>query len=470
MATPNHSAGPTARLAAFVASRNQTKLPDDLSLRAAIALLDAFGLALAARGDTTFEAFVDLAKELAHPNEGCTIWGRSQYVSLLDGVTANGIAVHARFQDDCDMTSWAHPGSLIVPPAVSLGELMNADIATVFQAIVCGYAVVSWLGGEEIVSRKVVGRGFRASPVFGSIGAAAAASVILELDEQQSLNALAIAADTMGGVLEPVGAGADDWRVQNGTAAHRGVLAALLAQRGVVGAPMALEGKSGLLHAFAGLEVVPSVWERDPDSRSILNVWAKPYPTLGDNVAVVAAALALRDGGLDVDAIESVEVHQNAHFASYPGTSYRGPYIRPAQATASTAFAVAATLLYGSLKYEIYSTRLNDPQINDLIQRLKVVPEENFSYIDGMVEILLADGSKVRQAAAALPRSLFYRDRTSAVEAFTSLLLETGYGEELIHEVSAAVFAGIEDNRGVSIRSVLEKLKVGSNGNGFEPK
>jgi 2-methylcitrate dehydratase PrpD len=421
-------------------------------------MLDAFGLALAARGISTMEAFVDLAKELKDPKQGCTIWGRPGRVSILDGVTANSLSVHARFQDDCDMTSWAHPGSLIVPPAVSLGELADATVSKVIRAILCGYAAISWLGGKEVVGRAVVERGFRASPVFGSIGAAASASVILDLDENEARNALAIAADNTGGVLEPVGAGADDWRIHNATAGHRGVLSALLAQRGVVGAPRALEGPNGLLRAFAGLTEVPDVWQQDPDVGSILAVWAKPYPTLGDNVAVVAAALALREAGLDPSQIASVRVHQNAHFASYPGTSFRGPYVRSAQAVASTAYAVASTLLYGRLVYDRYSTHLDDAATMSLIERLAVVPEKTYSYIDGMVEVTLDDGTVRRQAAEDLDQTIFFRDKKSARAAFAALLHETGYETSLVESVSSSLFNAVDAADTTRIRAVIESL------------
>ena len=436
--------GPTERLARFVVRCGGDSLDDAMSVRSAIALLDGLGLGLAARGDSTLEAYVDIVPAIADTAKGATIWGRRATVSVLDAVAANALSVHARFQDDCDMASWAHPGSLIVPPAVSLGEFVGSDVETVLRAIACGYAVITWLGGEEIVGRGVVGRGFRASPVFGSIGAAASAAVILGLTQDQTQNALAISADLTGGVLEPVGAGADDWRLQNAMAAHRGVMSALVGQRGVIGAPRALEGPNGLLHAFAGLDEVPAAWQRDPDVTTMADVWAKPYPTLGDNMAVTAAALAIQQRGLDPAQIASVEVHQNAHFASYPGTSFRGPFVRPAQGMASTAFAVSATLLYGRMDYDIYRTRLDDAAINSIIDRLHVVPERSYSYVDGLVIVTLRDGSVVEQSAAALPRTLFYRDRVTAEEALTAILAETGYREGLAAELSEKVFAGLE--------------------------
>lgn len=454
----NDDTGPTARLADFVVRCAQEPLSDEMSNRSAIAVIDAFGLALAAKGNTTLEAFVDLTQSVADVERGATIWGRTDVVSALDAVTGNALAVHARFQDDCDMVSWAHPGLLIVPPSVSLAQSVGANVSTVLRAIVCGYATVTWLGGEEIVGRGVVSRGFRASPVFGSIGAAASASVVLGLTGDQTRNALAIAADLTGGVLEPVGAGADDWRLQNAYAAHRGVMAALMARRGVVGAPHALEGANGLLHSFAGLDEVPEPWRHDPDVTTMLDVWAKPYPTLGDNMAVTAATLALHEEGLRAEDVVDVEVHQNAHFASYPGTSFRGPFVRPAQGMASTAFAVAATILYGRLTYDLYRTNLDDPAVGSLIEKVRVVPEPSYGYVDGRVRVTLASGDVVETSAAQLPRTLFYRDRASATEALAALLEETGYPDDLAPAIGGAVFGALAAPEATPVSSLLDAL------------
>lgn len=453
--------GPTQRLGAFIAGQRRRPLEDGVAERARTALLDALALGLAARGDSALAAFISLTRELADPSDGCRIWGRKQTVSVLDGVTANALAVHARFQDDCDMISWSHPGSLIVPVAVGLGESLNADVSIVLQAIVCGYATLSWLGAREVVGRAIVNRGFRASPTLGTIAAAATASVLLSLDTTQARNAVAIAADVTGGLLEPVRTGAADWRIENATAAYRGTLAALLAARGVDGPATCLEGATGFLHAFAGMDEVPATWAVDPDERSILTVWAKPYPTLGDNMAVVATALSLREDGLASDRIRSVTVHQNAHFASYPGTAYRGPFTRPAQAMASTAFATAATLLYGPLRYKLYDTNLGDGAIAAMIERIRVVPESAYTYLDALVEVQSDDGSTVRRSASELPRTLFFRDRPTARTAFRALLAEGGYPEGFADQVPEMVFAP-SGGPPQMIRSVIDAVTEGA--------
>ncbi|WP_038378799.1 MmgE/PrpD family protein, partial [Bradyrhizobium elkanii] len=103
------------------------------------------------------------------------IWASGKHAALSEAVLANGIAVHAHFQDDTDHDSWTHPGSLIAPVAVALGEALDAPLRTVLTALTVGYSALKWLGAGEVVARGLIGRGVRTSPTFGTIGAAAAA-------------------------------------------------------------------------------------------------------------------------------------------------------------------------------------------------------------------------------------------------------------------------------------------------------
>lgn len=446
------SPGPTALLGGFVADCRNRDLEEPTGLRARAALLDAIALALAARDERTTGAYRMLSQPIRDVSAGCRIWGEASVVAVLDGITGNALATHARFQDDCDMTSWAHPGSLVTPVAVGLGEAVDAELSQVLCGIACGYATLQWLGADEVVGRAVVERGFRASPTLGPIAAAATAAVLLGLDQAQAANAIAIATDITGGGLEPVRSGASDWRVQNATAAYRGALAAMLAARGVDGPSTALEGPAGLLRSFAGLDEPPRRWHEPPDPDAIRTTWAKPYPTLGDNIAVVATVLAARQALPSGAEIRSVTVHQNAHFASYPGTSFRGPFTRPAQALASTAFATAATLAYGRLRYRLYESVTGDRSVTELIERIRVVPEPSYGYLDASVDIELADGGHVRCSADELPRSMFYRDEASAIDAFDDLMGEVGRNGA-VADLPGLVFS---DARGTKMRAVVD--------------
>src|ERR1700728_3090538 len=204
-----------SRLGTFVATTTAGELAPEVGVKAAICLLDSIGLALAAREEPTAVAARAMTTRIAPGPRTARIWADGQHAPLSEAVLANGIAVHAHFQDDTDHDSWTHPGSLISPVAISLGETLDAPLRVVLTALTVGYSTLKWLGAGEAVARGLIGRGVRTSPTFGTIGAAAAGAVLLGLDAMRATNAIAIASCTTGGTLEPVRCGSDEWRVQN---------------------------------------------------------------------------------------------------------------------------------------------------------------------------------------------------------------------------------------------------------------
>lgn len=415
-----------ARLGRYIAGARAEAFSAPVRQKAGTCLLDGLALGMAAGEEATTRALL-ASPFLPSASDGCLVWADGRRAPLCDAVWLNGYAVHARFQDDCDMTSWTHPGSLVLPAALAVAEAAGASLERALTGIVCGYSVLHWLGAAEKIGRGVVARAFRASPTLGPVAAAAAAAAVLELSAEQAANALAVAAATAGGVIETVRSGSSDWRFQNGSASWRGAVSALLAREGVDGAPEVFESEKGFVRAFAGLEELPVELSRQPDPESICTVWAKPYPTLGDNVAVASAASRLVERcAFDHTDITAIRVHQNAEFASYPGTAYRGPYTKPTQAIASTAFAVAAALARGSITFDLYSSALDNPEILSLIEKVTVCPEDRYGYLDGKVVVETVGGGEFSADTRQIPKEFFYRDRPAATTAFTATLREVG--------------------------------------------
>lgn len=431
----------TARLGHYIAALRDLRLPGEVREKAACCLIDALSLAVAAADEPTTRAFLGVISRREPGPGGCRVWADGTTASLADAVAANALATHARFQDDCDMASWSHPGSLVVPAVVTAGEWAGASADQVLRAIVAGYTVINWLGGAGVIGHAMVERGFRTSPTIGPVGAAAGASLVLGLSAGEAANAVAIVAGIAGGVVDTVRAGSADFRLQNAHAAWAGLNAALLARGGVLGSAGIFESPQGFLACYAGLPQPVSL-DGAPSPEAILDSWSKPYPTLGDNVAVVAAALTLHaKHEPDAAAITAIRVHQNAQFASYPGTAFRGPYLRPTQAIASTAYAVAATLAYGRLRYDRYLHQLDDRVVTSLIERLHVVPEPAYGFLDGMVEVELASGECLVGRASDLPRETFHRNRQSATEALDVLLAEKQLAAASAQELAEGIFA-----------------------------
>ncbi len=429
-------------------------LAADIREKALMCLIDALGLALSARTEPTTRAALALSSVLPEGSKGtAAAWVSGDRLSATEAAFANGVATHAHFQDDTDHESWTHPGSLVPPAIVALAEKHGASLDAVLRALVAGYSVINWLGREEVVARKLIARGFRTSPTFGTIAAAAGSAVILGLDAAKAASAVSIAASTTGGTLEPVRAGADEWRVQNGRAAQGGLIAACLANAGVVGAPQALDGPKGFLATVAGMDETPNVWSALPDPAIMRRLQAKPYATLGDNMAAATAAQKLHQDGIDASQIADIQVTLWEPFTVYPGTNFKGPYERMVQTQASTAFAVGAMLSRGDITYEMGNTLRQDPLILDLVAKTTVVPDAVNGALDSLISITMKDGSKRQAHSRDMPDQLVFQDRARSLCVFERRMVEIGavpgaataVGEKLFVELEAGASRPIAD-------------------------
>ncbi|MGP2493961.1 MmgE/PrpD family protein [Mesorhizobium sp. PUT5] len=440
----------------YLASFATIQLEQDIRQKALICLLDTLGLSISARTETTTRAALALAQRLE--TGGATAWASGARLSAGEAAFANGVAAHAHFQDDTDHDSWTHPGSLVPPAVVALGERQGASLDAVLAALVAGYSAINWLGREEVVARRLIQRGFRTSPTFGTIAAAAGSAALLGLDAAQAASAVSIAASTTGGTLEPVRAGSDEWRVQNGRAAQGGLIAACLAAEGVTGAPQALDGPKGFLATLAGLETTPDVWATPPDPAIMRTIMAKPYATLGDNMPAAMAAQKLHDEGVDPAAIEAIEVTLWEPYTLYPGTNYKGPYERQVQTQASTAFAVAAMLSQGDITYEMGNSLRRDPVILDLVGRTTVVPDAVGGALDSGVTLLMKDGSRREAHSSQMPREMLFQTPDRALQVFEGRLSRLGAPAGAARDLGERLFAGLGNTSGPAMGDVLRDI------------
>lgn len=444
----------------YLSAFDALPLERDLREKALMCLLDTLGLAVSARTEPTAQAALALSQKLGDAATGTAqAWISGQRLSATEAAFANGVAAHAHFQDDTDVPSWTHPGSLVPPAVVALAERQNASLDDVLRAIVAGYSSINWLGRDEIVSRRLIGRGFRTSPTFGTIAAAAGCAALLGLDAAQAASAVSIAASTTGGTLEPVRAGADEWRVQNGRAAQGGVIAALLAQAGVNGAPEALDGPKGFLSTLAGLDETPDVWATPPDPAIMREVICKPYATLGDNMPAAMAAQKLYQDGVDPALIEAIEVTLWEPFTNYPGTNFKGPYTRLVQTQASTAFAVGTMLTQGDITYDMGNTLRDDPAILNLVSRTTVIPDDPIGALDSRVVLRMKDGSLREAVTKDVPRDLIFLTRERTLKVFEARLSRLGAAPGAATAFGATLFDGLDQGASPSISAVLTELR-----------
>ena len=324
------------------------------------------------------------------PTGPATVLCDGARVSAEYAALANGSLMHARAQDDTHFPAKTHVGSAVVPAALALAEETGADGATLARAVVAGAEVAAAVG--ERLAANTTALGFRSSPVFGTLGAAAAGSVVLGLDADQTAAAIAIASSSSGGLNQTWIDGSAEYRLHLGMAASNGIIAARMAAGGLKGAPNWYEGAAGFARAFGGeVDGVGSDWELGNRWR-IMDVTYKSYPVCAITQSPVQIVLdMLANDDLSADQVTAIRCYLNPADRSYPGTVNSGPFGDVGATLMSAEFCVAMTLKNGEATLAGLQ-EFDDETIMRLVGVTEVLGDETLVNLAARVEIDSSDG------------------------------------------------------------------------------
>jgi 2-methylcitrate dehydratase PrpD len=370
--------------------------PEQVATKAKTCLLHALGCAYGGRELEWSKVTTSLAYE-AGDGPGL-VWLVGRRRPLLSAVYSNAAASQATLAEDVHAESATHPGAVVVPAALAVAEMVGAGGPELLEAIVVGYEAMAQVGRIALTS-DFQQRGFRPTGVVGPLGSAAAAARLLNLDRRGTGNALALAVNGSGGLVEWNLAGTMEAGFQTGAAARNGVEAALLAAQGCAGAPSILDGRAGLLQAFSGgQELVDEGWPL-AGAPEIERVYVKHFGHCVFGQETIEAARRVSAEGVVAADVESVEVAAYRMVKEYPGLDNPGPYKGAGECVASGQFAVAAVLLDGGFTSDRYRDPA-DPELNRLAARVSISidPEAERRYPEtkvSSVRIRRRDGSTV---------------------------------------------------------------------------
>lgn len=377
----------TGQAARFIAGLDAASIPEDVLEKARTCILYGFGIGLLCLNQET--ARVAERSVLAIDGEatgrGATSLAGGHRVAVSAAVFANAVLLHSRCQEDTSGT--AHLGVVVLSVALALLEAGLTQHDDLIAGIVAGYEVAGTL--EAALGRETMASGLRASSLYGTLAAAAAAARMLRLPVAQIDGALANAAAFTGGTLQSIPEGSDEWRYQVGVAARSGLLSAMLAQQASCSARQSIEGPQGFVHAFAKRAMKPDEF-RFGDTWRLRNVTFKPYPVCAHNqtVALIGAQVHQRFAAEQIDALR-------LRISSYlvPGLLSRGPYSRVAETLMSSAFCCACACVYGTVSMAQLET-FDDPAIAAMMERITIEPDDTVAYPAAVAEIRLKDGTK----------------------------------------------------------------------------
>jgi 2-methylcitrate dehydratase PrpD len=228
---------------------------------------------------------------------------------LLSNVAFAGAAGHVLDYDDTFSDGVAHVSATCAPAALVLAAELDRSLADALSAYAFGFEAMAALAAAS--HPALYERGWHPTAVCGPVGAAVAASHLLDLDDTRRENAIRLALLRAGGTRGSFGS--DGKAIQVGLAAAAGVQAALLAMHGASVSERAVRGAVGFEGVLGGRLAIGGS-ERPAIERN----WIKLHPScLGTHSPIEAAALIRSQGyGLDETPLR-VLVHPTARRAAH---------------------------------------------------------------------------------------------------------------------------------------------------------
>lgn len=296
-------------------------ITDDVRRDVSERILDVVGNSLAGRAESNSDTEPDRATERMVTSWGGTpqagIIGSAQRLPAPSAALVNGTLAHILDFDDTHLPSVLHPSANIVPATLAVAEETSASVDLVLSATAAGIEITNRLGMASYIPEAgnslFFEKGFHATSICGTIGAAAAAALLYGLDADGVAHAMGIASSMGAGVIEANRTGGTVKRIHCGWAAHGGIIAAQMAKQGITGPPTVLEGRFGFFQAYLDGKYDASAlndglgrnWE-------LLRTVYKPYPTNHFTHPGIDCAMQLRAQGLQASDIDTVELGTSA--------------------------------------------------------------------------------------------------------------------------------------------------------------
>ncbi|WP_151719750.1 MmgE/PrpD family protein [Gemmobacter serpentinus] len=331
----------------------------------------------------------------------CLVLGRKTRLGMLDAAFVNGTAGHALDYDDTSKSLSGHPTVIIIPGLLALAEARGASGKDLTDAYIIGVeAATRFARGVNFQHYE---KGWHPTATLGIFGAAVAAAVLMKLNEDQIANAISISASLAAGIKANFGTATKPMHA--GIAARNGLFAALMAEKGVNGSPVALEHPQGFLEVFNGAG--------NYDTARMLKDWAAPLDLLAPGISIkkypcvysvhgaIDAAIQMQGEALP-DSVAVAEVMVRMH----PRRLL--PHVRNAATSALNAkfslpYAVARGLVNGAVLLEHFEDgALHDPEVTRIMGLIQMEPHDDDANDYGAeVVVTLQDGSVLRQSVAA---------------------------------------------------------------------
>ena len=361
----------------FIFSTHYDRLKPEVIQQAKKLILDLVGVSLAGYRSMEFPRLVVQYLESLGGTPEATIFQTKKKFPAINAVFANASCGHAIDMDDGHRFGALHPGTVIIPTALGAAELCRASTKDLITGVVAGYEVMIRVGAA--INPSSLNRGFHATGITGTFGAAAAAASIMKLNREEIIGALGMAGLQSAGVLQVNHdiEGAKVKPINPARAAQAGLFASIMAKKGARGPLEIFEGEDGFLKAFTD-EVKRELLTKDLGKTfEICNAYIKFYAACRHVHACVDAALEiLGRNPIEILNIERISVETYSAAIRLAGIT---DVTTPSAARFSIPFSIALALITKGAGADKYSEEnVRDRRIQDLSKKVNLSVGDNW--------------------------------------------------------------------------------------------
>jgi 2-methylcitrate dehydratase PrpD len=389
----NTSLGNGPAIAAYIAGAPQRVLPPEVADTARLCLADWLGVAIGAGEEPAGRIVREVAASWRSEGRASVLFGGTAAAPFA--ALANGTLAHCLDFDDTYVRAITHTSAPVWAATLALGEETGADEAAMLSAFVAGFETAARIGGG--LGEAVIARGWHGTGVFGRLGAAAAAAVLLRLDAEQALHALGAAATQTGGLTASFGTMAKPFHA--GRAAMDGIVAAQFAANGFTAATGLFEPGGGLDTALVQDRTV-TIAAVDFAGWRILDNSFKPYAACHLTHPAVDAARSLALSANERGAIASVRAEIGALAEQITGGKSGAP-ANPLEGKFDLKYCVALGLHGHALSAADFREPWQpDPAICATAHKVESLVSRGMGFAAARLTVDFADG---RRKAAHVP-------------------------------------------------------------------
>ncbi|MBI4183657.1 MAG: MmgE/PrpD family protein [Proteobacteria bacterium] len=433
----------TETLARFAAGLACADIPAEVGRRALDCLIDTVGAATFGASLPWSRIVAGYARQTGAGGRATILGPEGGRVHAPSAALANGALAHAFELDSLRKPgAGVHPGAILAPAALAVGEEAESSGESVIAAFVAGCEVMFRIGAATRHTSETLG--FHAPGLTGVFGAAVAAGRLMGLSAGGMAHALGIAASLSSGLLAFAKArsGGMVKRLHLGRAAEGGVLAASLAADGFEGPPGVLEGAFGFLATYS-VEPDPgrltaglgSEWETR-------RICLKRYPCHITAHTPIEALAALRaEHGFGAAEIESIVIEASEKVLSHHDIPEPGDL---ASAQYSVPYSAALSLVRDAADPRAFlAAGPADAEVLALARRIRLAALAEAAKSGkgwaSRVTVRLRDGRELTRAADDFPGSPTRPlDRAALERKFRVLAADLGEAE------SGCLFAALD--------------------------